>query len=239
MDAYVLGAVPPYNSLLCGKLIACLVRSKDIRDIFSAKYSRTIGIISGKSKNAKYIAVTTSSALGRSSIYNRLSLNGIKYFRSIGYTSGWGHFHIPDSLFTLMRKYLDLKGHNYAENHQFGEGPNWRLRAIRETMRMLNLNANLLRHGILREVFICEVASNATRYLQQKVYRAQYRGLLSVKDIASEALKRWIIPRSIRNDQYLNWDREHVMLLLERGRAPIAESGTTVREVRNSGAGKL
>jgi hypothetical protein len=106
-------------------------------------------------------------------------------------------------------------------------------------MHMLNLNANLLRHGILREVFICEVASNATRYLQQKVYRAQYRGLLSVKDIASEALKRWIIPRSIRNDQYLNWDREHVMLLLERGRAPIAESGTTVREVRNSGAGKL
>ena len=24
MDAYVLGAVPPYSSLLCGKLIACL-----------------------------------------------------------------------------------------------------------------------------------------------------------------------------------------------------------------------
>ena len=25
LDAYVLGAIPPYNSLLCGKLVACLV----------------------------------------------------------------------------------------------------------------------------------------------------------------------------------------------------------------------
>jgi hypothetical protein len=239
MDAYVLGAVPPYNSLLCGKLIACLVRSKEIRGVFSDKYSSTIGIISGKSKNAKYIAVTTSSALGRSSVYNRLSLNGIKYFRSVGYTSGWGHFHIPDSLFTLMRKYLDLKGHEYAKNHQFGEGPNWRLRAIRETMRMLNLNPNLLRHGIFREVFICEVASNARRYLQEKIHRAQFRGLLSVKDIANEALKRWIIPRSFRDDQYLNWDKENVRLLLEGGHAPTARSETTVREVRNRGAGKF
>ena len=34
MDAYVLGALPPYNSLLCGKLVACLVRTKEVRDFF-------------------------------------------------------------------------------------------------------------------------------------------------------------------------------------------------------------
>ena len=30
MDAYVLGAVPPYNSLLAGKMVACLVRTQEI-----------------------------------------------------------------------------------------------------------------------------------------------------------------------------------------------------------------
>jgi hypothetical protein len=33
-------------------------------------------------------------------------LGGIEYFRSIGYTGGWGHFHIPDSLFLDLREYL-------------------------------------------------------------------------------------------------------------------------------------
>ena len=35
MDAYVLGAIPPYNALLGGKLIACLLRSRDIYDDFA------------------------------------------------------------------------------------------------------------------------------------------------------------------------------------------------------------
>ena len=35
MDAYVLGAVPPYNMLLGGKLVASLVRSRDIYDDFA------------------------------------------------------------------------------------------------------------------------------------------------------------------------------------------------------------
>ena len=35
MDAYVLGALPPYNSLLGGKMVACLLRSRDIYDDFA------------------------------------------------------------------------------------------------------------------------------------------------------------------------------------------------------------
>ena len=35
MDAYVLGALPPYNALLGGKLVACLIRSRDVYDHFS------------------------------------------------------------------------------------------------------------------------------------------------------------------------------------------------------------
>jgi hypothetical protein len=38
MDAYVLGALPPYNALLGGKLVACLLRSRDIYDDFTRAF---------------------------------------------------------------------------------------------------------------------------------------------------------------------------------------------------------
>ena len=90
MDAYVLGALPPYNALLGGKMVACLVRTRDIYDDFVGTYGGSVGIISGKRKKARLLAVTTSSSMGRSSVYNRLKLDGVPYFRSIGYTGGWG-----------------------------------------------------------------------------------------------------------------------------------------------------
>ncbi|HKZ40366.1 MAG TPA: Druantia anti-phage system protein DruA [Candidatus Hodarchaeales archaeon] len=239
MDAYVLGAVPPYNLLMCGKMIACLVRTREVRDHFAQKYQRTKGIISGKRKHAKLVAVTTSSALGRSSLYNRLKLNGNKYFKSIGYTAGWGHFHVPGSLFKAIREYLELKGHRYSGNNRFGEGPNWRLRAIRQTLHSLNLNPNLLRHGIAREVFLSELASNGKRYLIGKIKQLQYRGLLSVAQVAKHSIERWIIPRSLKNTEYLNWTRENLLHLLSTNNNHSISSATTKQKELEVGSSKL
>ncbi len=87
MDAYVLGAIPPYNMLLGGKLVASLIRSRDIYDDFTRAYGGTTGIISKKKKKARLLAVTTSSSLGRSSVYNRLKLDEVEYLKPIGYPS--------------------------------------------------------------------------------------------------------------------------------------------------------
>jgi hypothetical protein len=91
LDAYVLGAVPPYNMLLGGKAVACLIRSYEVFEDFKQFYGNTIGIISGKRKRAELLAVTTTSSMGRSSVYNRLQLGGQPYMTSIGYTAGWGN----------------------------------------------------------------------------------------------------------------------------------------------------
>jgi hypothetical protein len=214
MDAYVLGAVPPYSFLLCGKMIACLIRTKEVRDQFSTKYSGTKGIISKQRKHAKLVAVTTSSALGRSSLYNRLVLDGTRYFEPIGYTSGWGHFHIPASLFNVIREYLRRKDHKYFGNNRFGQGPNWRLRAIRYALSSLNLNPNLLRHGINREVFLCQLASNASRFLSGKAKHVQYKGLLSTGEVANFSLDRWVFPRALRKPDYRDWKKESIAELL-------------------------
>lgn len=214
MDAYVLGAVAPYNMLLGGKLVACLVRSRDVYDDFVQTYGNTTGIISGKEKNARLLAVMTSSSLGRSSLYNRLKLDGIQYFRSIGYTSGWGHFHVPDRLFADLREYLRAIDHPYADRHRFGQGPNWRLRTTRAGLEAIGFKEDLLKHGVRREVFLCELASNALRMLRTGKGKPDLSTLATANDIANLALDRWILPRAHRCPEFAGWTVEDIKQLL-------------------------
>jgi hypothetical protein len=175
LDAYVLGAVPPYNFLLGGKAVACLIRSRDVYDDFHRAYGRSVGVISKRKKHARLVAVTTTSSMGRSAVYNRLRLDGTAYFERIGFTEGWGHFHITDALFERMRLFLRDRDHAYADQHKFGEGPNWRLRTIRAALGALHFNENILRHGIQREVFVSKLASNAFEVLRSGKKNLTYR----------------------------------------------------------------
>ena len=181
MDAYVVGAVPPYNTLLGGKLIASLARTSDVVQSFDAKYHDTVGIISNRQKNARLVAITTSSALGRSSIYNRLKVAGRLLFEPIGYTSGWGHFHISDALFEELRDYLTQVGDRYADACKFGQGPNWRIRVIRRGLDLLGMNSDLMRHGFARQVFFCPIATNAIAFLRGDHKRVKYKDIPNVE----------------------------------------------------------
>jgi Domain of unknown function (DUF4338) len=210
LDAYVLGAVPPYNMLLGGKAVACLVRSREVYDDFAAAYGGSVGLISGKRKRANLLAVTTSSSMGRSSIYNRLRLNDQSYFAPIGYTLGWGHFHVTDRLFNEMRDYLRSKDHHYADKHKFGEGPNWRFRTIRTALAELGINQAVLRHGIQREVFLCTLAKNSTDILRTGTGKPNLSSLLRVSKICEQARERWIVPRAERRPEFRMWRRERI-----------------------------
>jgi len=214
LDAYVLGAIPPYSFLLGGKLVASLIRTKEIQMAFRQKYGDTKGIISSKKKHASLVMVTTSSALGRSSLYNRLKLNGTEYYTPIGYTNGWGHFHVPDSLFADMRRYLEKQHHAYSNGHQFGDGPNWRLRSVRTTLDYLGIDGNILRHGVPRQVYICKLASNAERILRGETHRPIYSGLKSVAAVGDLARERWLVPRATRRPEYAQWEKEQILNLI-------------------------
>jgi hypothetical protein len=214
MDAYVLGAVPPYNALLGGKLVACMVRSRDVYDQFAKAYGKTTGIISQQQKKARLLAVTTSSSMGRSSVYNRLKLGGTEYFTPIGYTRGWGHFHIPDSLFADLRDYLREIGHSYADLHCYGEGPNWRMRSTRAALEALGFKDGLLRHGIQREVFLCQFADNAAKLLRTGKGKPDLSSLVSAEDVAKLAVERWMLPRSERRPEFKLWKREDIETLI-------------------------
>lgn len=211
MDAYALGAVPPYNMLLGGKLIASLIRTQDVVDTFRAKYHDSVGVISGQSKNARLVAVTTTSALGRSSLYNRLRIDDQSIFDSIGSTSGWGHFHISDELFEDLREYLRSKEDPNADSHNYGQGPNYRLRSIRKALALLGLNPDMARHGLTREVFFCSFASNALQFLRGEHKRVRYDQLPTVEEMGQAAMARWVVPRAERMPEFRSWRSERFL----------------------------
>lgn len=215
MDAYALGAVPPYNMLLGGKLIASLVRTQDVVKTFQAKYHDSVGVISGQSKHARLVAVTTTSALGRSSLYNRLRIGDQSIFYSIGSTSGWGHFHISDELFEDLRGYLRSVGDSYADSHGYGQGPNYRLRLIRKALVLLGLDPDMARHGLTREVFFCSLASNALQFLRGDHKRVRYDQLPTVQEMGQAAMARWVVPRAERRPEFRLWQRERFIRELD------------------------
>ncbi len=216
MDAYVLGALPPYNLLLCGKLISCIIRSAEIYRIFFDKYNTRESLVSGKFKSAKLLAVTTSSALGKSSIYNRLTLNKVRYFKKLGYSGGWGHFHIPTSIFSELRNYLTNIGHHYPTSYELDQGGNWRLRNIRTALERLGISEDLLRHGIRREVYISEFADNTIEALKDASIDPVFTNLLNIKDIAELSLDRWVLPRARRNDTFRHWSSSNFIDLIRK-----------------------
>lgn len=218
LDAYILGAVPPYSQLIGGKLVAALVSSKEINDVFRRKYSKQLGLISNKAKNPKLVLVTTTSALGKSSVYNRLRLNGKTLFQSIGFTEGWGHFHISDSVFLEMKQFLMEEGHKYANGYRYGNGPNWRMRVIRAVMKEIGISQSYLNHGVKREIFAVPLANNFREILTGKHSRALW-DLQPAGEIGRACINRWIVPRSERDGaESRSISREDIRDLLVRNR---------------------
>jgi hypothetical protein len=214
MDAYVLGAMPPYSRLLGGKLVGALAGSAEIQKRFDKRYGHRTSV-SGEVKDAEFALMTTKSALGRSSVYNRLKLDGIIRYERLGWTKGWGHFHIPNSLFSKMRKLLKRIDHKYASGHSFGDGPNWRFRVIREALSRVGLDDDMLRHGIKREVFGVPLAKNWRQFLCGEDSRAEI-DRPSVTEISEAAKQRWIIARSKRCPDYNDWTRKDTLEIIEK-----------------------
>jgi len=206
LDAYVLGAVPPYSSLLGSKVVGALIASSEIRSDFRNKYGNQAGLISKVKKDAHLVLATTTSALGRSSVYNRLHLPGLVEFIKIGTTEGWGHFLVTDDIFKQVRLVLKAYNDPYYDNYKFGQGPNWRLRALRKACTLLNMDSDLLRHGIKREAYAIPLATNWKQILLGLENKPEGCGKTCF-DIGFAAVERWVIPRAERCSDWVGWRR--------------------------------
>ena len=217
MDAYVVGAVPPYSQLIGGKLVAALMGSKEVRRAYERKYLDRQSVIRQRKHRARLVLLTTTSALGRSSIYNRLSIPDGPRFLRIGTTKGFGHFHLHGEVFDLLRGHLEKTGHPYASGNRFGMGPNWKLRVARAALEDIGIDGDsILKHGIEREVYAIPLAEN-----WKKVLSGEHQRVRSLTKPAAEisefCLDRWIVPRSKRDASFRSFDSGSILSTLLNG----------------------
>ena len=202
MDAFVLGAAPPYDRLLGAKLVALLATSREVQDIFRERYGSRITLIEQRNPQAELTLVTTTSALGRSSVYNRLTgPSGNLAYIPVGWTLGSGDFHLSGDLYKRLARFArDIDPEGSTERHERWTGNGFRNRreVVTKALEGLGLPARRLRiHGIRRQIYVAPLVENATEYL---------RGESNVPDIATSTVaeladhwrQRWGSPRQER-----------------------------------------
>ena len=196
MDSYVLGALPPYNHLLGGKLISYILASNEVRLILKNKYKSMRTLIK-KRKASDFVLLMTTSLYGDSSQYNRLKYGKRLLYKPIGFTSGYGALHISTKTFGLMRKLAEKR--KLLISNKFGGGPSWRMRVIRTACEELGIDSDaILKHSFKRGIYACPLAANWRAYLLGNAKKARYKNL-PLKKVVDYWKTRWFEMRK-QND---------------------------------------
>lgn len=207
MDAFVLGAVPPYSFLLCGKLVAMLAASDTVRHAFKRKYGGTRSVIRRRVHDGRLALITTASALGRSSVYNRLRLGDRFLYQSVGFTKGSGEFHFSNGLYGAITAFAEEHCEPSAKQERWGAGFRNRREVIKKCLPALGLPSNWLYHGIEREVFVVPLARNTREFLQ-----GQHTRLLWYRQSEGQIFEyfrdRWMLPRASWDERFRSWSKD-------------------------------
>jgi len=214
MDIYAFGAVPPYSYLLGGKLVATLATSKRIREDFIKKYGHGRSNITkrnNKSRNGGLLLLTTTGAFGESSILDRLKDSDNKLlWKFVGFTQGWGFFHLNNGIATKIIEYLKETDNEILRKHRFGDGPNWKMRLLREGMKELNIDYKKYgKHGIQRGFYVSPFASNFKEVLNEKSKRPKLYNR-DEKELFEFFKERYLLPRAQRDKRWQSFMKKDI-----------------------------
>jgi len=200
MDAFVIGALPPYNYLLGGKLISLLLASKEVRKIYNKKYKDKTTILYNRISNS-LVGIFTTSLYGKSSQYNRLKYKSETIYKDIGHTKGYGSLHLSEE--TLKEMITYLKSQNIEVNHRFGDGPSWVMRVIRTAGDALGFDSDfLLKHSFKRDIYFIPLAKNSIEILNGQEKRPEYYDFTK-EELVQHWKSRWFENRK-RNSEIIN-----------------------------------
>ena len=207
MDIFTLGAIPPYNQLLGGKLISLAAASNEVRQDYQAKYTGRKTEMEERVLPAHLVALTTTSAFGRSSIYNRLKYKEQLVAESLGYTEGYGNFHLQ-RLYPAFKEYLEAEG--ISTQGGYGTGPRRTWQLIRRVLDSVDLPGDPLKHGVKREVFLFRLVSNLEDYIEGRAQTPDYLDY-PFSELAQYWKDRWLIPRAERVDGWHQWESQKIV----------------------------
>lgn len=201
MDAFVIGALPPYNYLLGGKLISLLLASNEVRKIYREKYKDKVTIIDKRVANS-LVGIFTTSLYGKSSQYNRLKYRDNILYHHIGYTKGYGSLHLSKETIQEMVKFLNSK--NIDVNHRFGDGPSWVMRVIKAAGELVGFHSDfLLKHSFKRSIYFVPLAKNYRKVLNDEVKRPKYYNYTK-RELVNHWKERWLENRKRNPDVIAN-----------------------------------
>lgn len=206
MDVHILGAVPPYSFLLGGKLVALAAASNEVRMAYERKYTGRLTQMEGKPLPPHLVALTTTSAFGRSSLYNRLRYRSLLIAEPIGYTEGYGTFHL-ELFYPTLRTILEEQG--ISTRGGFGTGPRKKWQTIVRALERIGLPKDFLRHGVKREVYLFRLIDNLEAYMKGCDPEPMYRDL-PFSELARWWRERWLLPRASRTDYWRKWDSRKI-----------------------------
>lgn len=196
MELSICGAIPPYNELLGGKLVAMLMLSPQVVADYRVRYGHAPSQIASQLKAADvvrpaelvYLGTTSLYKVG-SSQYNRIQLPtgllrpdgpAVRY-RLLGATSGYGTLHISDATTRALEEASNDAGY-VAVNHVFGEGGSPKLRVLRTALDSVleqfpgsrAATEKIAMHRMTRLVYGMDLAVNTVAYLQGRTNQPDY-----------------------------------------------------------------
>ncbi|AXL11391.1 DUF4338 domain-containing protein [Microbacterium foliorum] len=167
-----------------------------------ATWSHLVTLISQRDPEASLALVTTASALGRSSVYNRVRVSdGSLALRTVGFTQGTGDFHFSGEVYDLLAEAArremgeDIATHRH-EN--WGTGFRNRREVIQRGLSAVGLSPSRFRmHGVQREVFLAPLARNSLEWLRGDDSHLEWVSS-PVEELASWWKHKWMLPRADR-----------------------------------------
>jgi hypothetical protein len=193
LSGHRVGALPPYNELLGGKLAAMVLASREVREVYEERYRDKVTLMEGRTLPPKLLYVYTTGAYGRASIYERLrDKEGNPLAVRVGETKGEGVLHVSDAVHDLVARFLESRGRRAKRG--YGGGPSQRLRHVKEACRLLGI-PEVTTHGHKRTIYLFPHVANLREALAGEEPR--YTDL-PFSELAAWWKGRWALPRALR-----------------------------------------
>ncbi len=222
MNIQVCGAIPPYNEILGGKLVAMTLTGPEPINHYRSKYdgytSKIASAMRGepiKKPNELVLLDTTSLFASGSAQYDRIRVpapSGQIEFQKVGQTLGYGSVHFGAMTRSRLAAVTKSAEGKQMVRSRFGEGIAPRMRKIRRGLENLEVDTQILKHESPRIVFIAPLATNASAYLRGETDDPNY--YWSFDDVATEQemiydhwRKRWVSKR-IQKDYIMDRIKE-------------------------------
>ena len=219
-DITVCGAVPPYNSILGGKLISMLAASPEVANAYERRYARAESEIASSIaarpivRPSALVFIGTTSLYGvGSSQYNRVRVpanllgggeNEALKFLELGRSEAYGTSHFSEATVKSLVSLVQQSSNGQRVNSIFGEGVSPKLRKIRDGLARLNLPADaILRHGRNRIVYGVPLIRNLREYLlgmdDTPDYLYSCPGAEATQLVSNWWIERWLSMRIDRD----------------------------------------